>query len=149
MRRRFPDGTALSVMGLEELRRLFPIVWRDSRSERAENCRREKKMEEAALPVSRIGRLSRFGSTSVPGLAAKPTIDILLEARPDSFVIEALRLLEKCAALQRPLQEKFEFNRDAHTEGKTELTAAMTLRRGRKCRAGTLRTGAVKRGCSF
>lgn len=35
---------------------------------------------------------------------------------------------ERYAALKRSLKEKFEFNRDAYTEGKTELIAAMTRR---------------------
>ena len=35
---------------------------------------------------------------------------------------------ERYAALKRSLKEKFEFNRDAYTEGKTELIAAMPRR---------------------
>ncbi|WP_302015763.1 GrpB family protein [uncultured Akkermansia sp.] len=187
MFRRLPDEAALSSMSLEELWRLFPIILSDSRPEWAEIYRKEKKVLESAVPGSCIGRLSHFGSTSVPGLAAKPTIDILLEVRPDSFVFEAFPLLQKCgyremhrdeaqmrlvlvkgytaegfrgqafhlhvrpcrdwdelyfrdylaahpeaaeqyAALKRSLKEKFEFNRDAYTEGKTELIAAMTRR---------------------
>lgn len=187
MSRRVSDEAALSAMSLEELWRLFPVILSESRPGWAEIYRREKKMLESVVPLSRISRLSHFGSTSVPGLAAKPTIDILLEVRPDSFVFEALPLLEKCgyremhrdeaqmrlvlvkgyaadgfrgqafhlhvrpcrdwdelyfrdylaahpdeaeryAALKRSLKEKFEFNRDAYTEGKTELIAAMTRR---------------------
>ena len=179
MSRRVSDEAALSAMSLEELWRLFPVILSESRPEWAEIYRREKEMLESVVPLSRISRLSHFGSTSVPGLAAKPTIDILLEVRPDSFVFEALPLLEKCeaqmrlvlvkgyaadgfrgqafhlhvrpcrdwdelyfrdylaahpdeaeryAALKRSLKEKFEFNRDAYTEGKTELIAAMTRR---------------------
>ena len=187
MSRRVSDEAALSAMSLEELWRLFPVILSESRPEGAEIYRREKEMLESVVPLSRISRLSHFGSTSVPGLAAKPTIDILLEVRPDSFVFEALPLLEKCgyremhrdeaqmrlvlvkgyaadgfrgqafhlhvrpcrdwdelyfrdylaahpdeaeryAALKRSLKEKFEFNRDAYTEGKTELIAAMTRR---------------------
>jgi GrpB-like predicted nucleotidyltransferase (UPF0157 family) len=33
------------------------------------------------LPRSAVGRIEHFGSTAVPGLAAKPIIDILLEVR--------------------------------------------------------------------
>ena len=187
MSRRVSDEAALSAMSLEELWRLFPVILSESRPEWAEIYRREKEMLESVVPLSRISRLSHFGSTSVPGLAAKPTIDILLEVRPESFVFEALPLLEKCgyremhrdeaqmrlvlvkgyaadgfrgqafhlhvrpcrdwdelyfrdylaahpdeaeryAALKRSLKEKFEFNRDAYTEGKTELIAAMTRR---------------------
>jgi GrpB-like predicted nucleotidyltransferase (UPF0157 family) len=34
----------------------------------------------AALPAELIGRIEHFGSTAVPGLAAKPIIDMLVEA---------------------------------------------------------------------
>ena len=33
----------------------------------------------AALPAELIGRIEHFGSTAVPGLAAKPIIDMLVE----------------------------------------------------------------------
>ena len=35
----------------------------------------------AALPAALIGRIEHFGSTAVPGLAAKPIVDMLLEVR--------------------------------------------------------------------
>lgn len=34
----------------------------------------------ACLPPGLIGRIEHFGSTSVPGLAAKPIVDLLIEA---------------------------------------------------------------------
>lgn len=187
MSSRLPDESALPAMNLEELWRLFPVILSDPRPEWAEIYRREKDALESAVPGHCIRRLSHFGSTSVPGLAAKPTIDILLEVGPDSLVFEIPSLVEKCgyremhrdqeqmrlvlvkgytekgfrgqafhlhvrpwrdwdelyfrdylaahpeearkyAALKRSLKEKFEFNRDAYTEGKTELITAMTRR---------------------
>ena len=74
MSRRVSDEAALSAMSLEELWRLFPVILSESRPEWAEIYRREKEMLESVVPLSRISRLSHFGSTSVPGLAAKPTI---------------------------------------------------------------------------
>jgi GrpB-like predicted nucleotidyltransferase (UPF0157 family) len=35
----------------------------------------------ASLPAGRIRRIEHFGSTAVPGLAAKPVIDMLVEVR--------------------------------------------------------------------
>lgn len=35
----------------------------------------------ALLPAELIGRIEHFGSTAVPGLAAKPIVDMLLEVR--------------------------------------------------------------------
>ena len=40
---------------------------------------REKSHLLACLPPELIGRIEHFGSTSIPGLAAKPIIDILVE----------------------------------------------------------------------
>ncbi len=33
------------------------------------------------LPREMIGRIEHFGSTAIPGLAAKPIVDILVEVR--------------------------------------------------------------------
>lgn len=41
--------------------------------------RREKEHLQACLPRDLIRRIEHFGSTAVPGLAAKPVIDILVE----------------------------------------------------------------------
>lgn len=45
----------------------------------AESFRREKAHLEACLPRELIVRIEHFGSTSVPGLAAKPIVDLLVE----------------------------------------------------------------------
>lgn len=42
---------------------------------------REAESLRRMLPASLIGRIEHFGSTAVPGLAAKPIIDILVEVR--------------------------------------------------------------------
>ena len=41
--------------------------------------RREKEHLRNCLPGNLIGRIEHFGSTAVPGLAAKPVVDILVE----------------------------------------------------------------------
>jgi GrpB-like predicted nucleotidyltransferase (UPF0157 family)/GNAT superfamily N-acetyltransferase len=63
----------------EERARLFPIIlseynpaWPQWFSEEKENLLR-------LIGADRITRISHIGSTSVPGLIAKPTVDILLE----------------------------------------------------------------------
>jgi GrpB-like predicted nucleotidyltransferase (UPF0157 family) len=45
----------------------------------AESFRREKAHLEACLPSELVRRIEHFGSTAVPGLAAKPIVDILVE----------------------------------------------------------------------
>jgi len=45
----------------------------------AESFRREKAHLEACLPREFVRRIEHFGSTAVPGLAAKPIVDMLVE----------------------------------------------------------------------
>ena len=42
----------------------------------------------ALLPAVLIGRIEHFGSTAVPGLAAKPIVDMLLEVRSMEDVVQ-------------------------------------------------------------
>src|SRR5262245_61556348 len=44
-----------------------------------EMFRREKEHLLSCLPNERVRRVEHFGSTAVPGLAAKPIVDILVE----------------------------------------------------------------------
>ena len=46
-----------------------------------EMFRREKEHLRACLPRDLVGRIEHFGSTAVPGLAAKPIVDMLVEVR--------------------------------------------------------------------
>lgn len=46
-----------------------------------EAFRREKEHLESCLPADLVGRIEHFGSTAVPGLAAKPVVDMLVEVR--------------------------------------------------------------------
>src|SRR5688500_6272089 len=41
--------------------------------------RREKEHLEMCLPTDLVRRIEHFGSTAVPGLAAKPIVDMLVE----------------------------------------------------------------------
>lgn len=57
--------------------------------------------EEAArlrtvLPADLIGRIEHFGSTAVPGLAAKPIIDMLVEVRSMEAVAQSIAPILKC-----------------------------------------------------
>lgn len=76
----------LSALSLEELWRLFPIVLREHDPAWADWYREEAAALTAVLGRDRVRRLSHIGSTAVPGLIAKPTIDILLEISRDCAV---------------------------------------------------------------
>ena len=44
-----------------------------------ESFRRERDHLRSCLPADLVGRIEHFGSTAVPGLAAKPIVDMLVE----------------------------------------------------------------------
>ncbi|PKM79611.1 MAG: hypothetical protein CVU89_17315 [Firmicutes bacterium HGW-Firmicutes-14] len=76
----------LIEMTNEELWRLFPIVLREHMPIWRENYLTEKKMIEQAVGIQNIVRMNHYGSTSVPNLIAKPTIDILVEIKDDTDI---------------------------------------------------------------
>ena len=70
----------------EELWALFPIILSEHRAEWAKFYEQEKDTIISALGTKNITRINHMGSTSVPGLVAKPTIDILLEIPTDTDI---------------------------------------------------------------
>jgi len=67
----------------------------------------------AALGDDSVTAIEHFGSTSVPGLPAKPIIDILVGVRS---VAEARHY----ETVKRDLAARFPEDREAYTDGKTE-----------------------------
>ena len=76
----------LQEMTNEELWALFPIILSEYRAEWAKFYEQEKDTIISALGTKNISRINHIGSTSVPGLIAKPTIDILLEIPTDADI---------------------------------------------------------------
>ncbi len=77
-------------MTLEELWELFPIILEEYKPEYKNWYIIESACISGAVGEENIVRLSHIGSTAVPGLLAKPTVDILLEVS-DNCDLEALR----------------------------------------------------------
>lgn len=69
----------LAALSLEALWRLFPILLREYDPAWPDWYRDEAAALRAVLGRGRVVRTNHIGSTAVPGLAAKPTVDILLE----------------------------------------------------------------------
>ncbi len=69
----------LEEMSREELGKLFPITISPHNRLWADLYTTEKNVIEKVVGLSNIVRIEHFGSTSIPGILAKPTIDILLE----------------------------------------------------------------------
>ena len=72
----------LSEMTLEELWRLFPVIL-SAYNPDWQNWYRDESELLTRCFGDRLKRIRHIGSTSVPGMLAKPTVDILLEAAPD------------------------------------------------------------------
>lgn len=84
----------LSEMSLEQLWQLFPIklsaynpVWKDW-------YLHEKKLLVETIGKGNIRRINHIGSTSVDGLIAKPTIDILIEIRKNTDTEKMIKSLK-------------------------------------------------------
>ncbi|KUO76378.1 MAG: hypothetical protein APF77_06675 [Clostridia bacterium BRH_c25] len=75
---------ALENMTNEELWELFPIIISEHKSNWNENYLTEKAIIEEAIGNDIIARMNHYGSTAVPNLPAKPTIDILLEVNDNA-----------------------------------------------------------------
>jgi GrpB-like predicted nucleotidyltransferase (UPF0157 family) len=70
---------SLDEMTDKELSQLFPIILSEHRSVWKRNYLKERDVVVQAVGLHNIVRISHIGSTAVPGLIAKPTIDILVE----------------------------------------------------------------------
>lgn len=89
-------GKRLDKMTNEELGKLFPIIISEPDPCWVKLFHDEKTKIINALGKQNIIRIEHIGSTAVPNLRAKPTIDILLEV-PE--MIDKNKVIEKISAL--------------------------------------------------
>lgn len=83
----------LENMSQAELNKLFPIIIKEHDQKWNDLYLNEKKTIECAVGQVNIVRINHIGSTYVPGLYAKPTIDILVEIKKrtdDNDIIASL-----------------------------------------------------------
>lgn len=86
---------ALSEMSNEELWALFPVILSPYNPKWPEYYREEEASIKEAVGEA-LFRISHVGGTSVPGLTAKPTVDIFLEVCSDKdpdWLIETIQNL--------------------------------------------------------
>ena len=88
-------GKKLSEMSNEGLWELFPIILKEYNSEWVNWYEDEEKLIYEIVGKDNIMRINHIGSTSVNGLLAKPTIDILLEIADGFDVDELITILEQ------------------------------------------------------
>lgn len=77
----------------ERQARIYPIILSEYNTAWAEWFVDERMNLERLIGTENIAQISHFGSTSVPGLAAKPTVDILLEIKEDANVSKLIDAL--------------------------------------------------------
>ena len=81
-------------MSNEELWQLFPIILSAHDRDWPNRYETEKDRLVKAIGAENIVRISHIGSTSVPGLTAKPTIDILLEIQQKTDLARFIPTIE-------------------------------------------------------
>lgn len=72
---------------------IYPIILSEYNPAWPKWYAEEKTNLERLISVENIARISHFGSTSVPGLTAKPTVDILLEIKEDTDINKLINAL--------------------------------------------------------
>lgn len=123
---------SLSEMTLEELWQLFPIILQEHNPEYLKWYEAEREEIIIQLGEANIKRISHIGSTSVIGLLAKPTIDILLEV-DKTYDIKQLRdiLLHHgwmLMAAQECPEMRLDFNKGYTPEGFAEKVYHLHVR---------------------
>ena len=73
------SGKALNKMTIAELGQLFPVIITEYSEKWPELYLSEAKFITTSFSHTEIERIDHIGSTSIPGLKAKPTIDILMQ----------------------------------------------------------------------
>lgn len=96
----------LTEMSNEQLWELFPILLEPYHAAWAQWYEQEAEQIRCAVGSENVLRLSHIGSTSVPGLLAKPTVDILLEISEKTQLERMVARLERTGYLYAPQPQK-------------------------------------------
>ncbi len=97
---------SLSEMTNEELWQLFPVILQDHRDEWIQWYEEERLELTRLIGEQNIERISHIGSTAVPGLIAKPTVDIFLEITPQCSEQKLIETLENSGYIYNPQPQK-------------------------------------------
>ncbi|MDE6286257.1 MAG: GrpB family protein [Muribaculaceae bacterium] len=107
-------------MTLEELWELFPIVLSPHRDEWAAWAREEIESL-AALLHEYAPRIHHIGSTAVPGIMAKPTVDILVETAPGAGYAAMRGIMERAGYIcMNESAARMSFNKGYTPQGYAE-----------------------------
>lgn len=96
----------LQEMSNEELWEIFPIVLEDYNPEWKDWYQKEQEIIINAAGKNNAARIHHIGSTSVYGLRAKPTVDILLEIKKECDLNLLISNLEEAGYMYSPQPHK-------------------------------------------
>ena len=117
----------LNEMTLEELWQLFPIILEEHNPLWAEWYREESEALAAMLPGAKI---SHIGSTAIPGIWAKPTVDILVEIGQEQDMRAVKQKLESGGwVCMSESENRMSFNKGYSETGFAERVFHLHLRR--------------------
>ena len=97
---------ALEEMTQKERSLLFPIILQEHNPAWAKWFTEEKANLERHIGAGNIFRITHIGSTAVPGLLAKPTVDILVEINVDANIEKLKAALPYPEYIQMPESDK-------------------------------------------
>lgn len=97
---------SLNRMTHRELWKLFPIILSEYQSYWPDKYAEEKELLVRTIGENHIARINHIGSTAVPGLISKPTIDILLEVYPHTDISRLIHGLETESYICSPQPDK-------------------------------------------
>lgn len=125
---RLTDSKILSEWPLEKLWEMFPVVLEPHRA-----CWRTWFEEEAAQLRAHLpdgAAIHHIGSTAVPGICAKPIVDLLVEIPRGDTLTRCRPLVERCGYLcMSEVPDRIDFNKGYTPRGYAERVFHLHLRR--------------------
>lgn len=119
----------LSDRTLEELWQLFPILLTAHQACWKDWFKEEARLIESILPEEWNVRISHIGSMAIPGIWAKPIIDILVETADEQRMQEAARLLSENGYIcMNRQQQRISLNKGYTEDGFAEQVFHLHLR---------------------
>lgn len=119
----------LSLMTLEELWQLFPIILTEHQERWEEWYIEEVSLLKEKLPMELVDRISHIGSTAISGIWAKPTIDILVEITKTASFAELKPIIECCGyRCMAETGQRTDFNKGYTSNGFAERVFHLHLR---------------------
>ena len=122
-------GSKLSEMTLEELWQLFPIILTPYNPQWPEWYREQQNVLRQTMPMEQVVRIAHIGSTAIGTIWAKPTVDILVEVKKDSDLVQISDLLAGCGyTLMSQGENRRSFNKGYTENGFAEKVFHLHLR---------------------